>query len=277
MPSGRAADVLRRAKDYPYDLRSSCYALACGGVLPLARVSLSSVLDCEVRDGGAVRTVRAWARRRALDTGALERGAVELLLAYGSNASVAGLSRKLAADLHQSVIPVARACLADFDVVYSAHLTSYGAVPATLQHSPGARTTVHVLVAGPDHCRVLRATEPNYVFAELDDVDLRLERGPGLSRISAVVSRHGALCLDGTEIGLAAVDTRNRRFPVMTQTEVLAAVRDRTAPGADLDEFIVENVRRPATARRRTAELGEDARPFGCPSWRVVSDCDGAA
>lgn len=265
-------DVLDRAKGYPYDLRSSCYALACGGVLPLARVALDSPLDCEVLDGGTVRTVRAWARRRALDTDPLEASPPELLLAYGSNASVAGLSRKLASDLDIAVIPVARACLADFDVVYSAHLTSYSAVPATLQHCPGARTTVHVLVTTSAQCRLLRATEPNYELAELDDLDLRLERGPRLSCISAVVSRHGSLCVDGTEVGLAAVDTRRRCFPAMTEAQVLAAVRDRTAPGVDLDEFILENVRHPATARHRTAQLRGDARPFAYRSWRVASD-----
>ena len=262
--------VLRRAKTYPYDLRPSCYALAAGGVLPLASVALESALDCEVLDEGTVRSVRAWARRRALDTDALEGAAPELLLAYGSNASVGGLSRKLAADLHAAVVPVARGRLADFDVVYSAHLTSYGAVPATLQHAPGARTTVHVLVATPAHCRVLRATEPNYESVELGDVDLRLERGPALSRIAAVVSRHGALRLDGTEVGLAEVETRHRPFPSMTQVEVLAAVRDRTAPGVDLDEFIAENVRDPHTARARNGALRQDASPFAYRNWRVI-------
>lgn len=260
--------VLERAKTYPYDIPGSCYALACGGVLPLVGVDLSSVLDCQVVDGGTVQSLHAWAEGRGTDLGHLR--APELLLAYGSNASVDGLSRKLADCLATSVIPVAKATLADFEVVYSAHITSYGSVPATLQHAPGARTTAYVLVTSADECGALRRTEPNYHFASLEAIDLRLDLGPRLSTVAAVVSRHGALALDGTEVGVAAVDTHNRRFPALTQAQVLEAVRDLVAPGMELDDFIVENVRQRALARRRTEVLRRAARPFAYPSWRVV-------
>jgi len=60
------------------------------------------------------------------------------VLAFGSNAAPEQLRRKFGAT-PDTVIPVIRADLADFDVVYSAHLTAYGAVPATLAPSPGAR------------------------------------------------------------------------------------------------------------------------------------------
>ena len=260
--------LLERAKTYPYDIPESCCALAGGGVLPLVGVDLTSVLDCEVLEDGRVESLRTWAQRRGVDTDGL--GAPELLLAYGSNASVAGLSRKLANGIHGCLMPVAKATLRDFEVVYSAHFSSYGAVPATLQHSPGACTNVSVLLTTPKERRLLRGTEPNYHFGELDAVELRLELGPTLSTASAVISRHGALTLDGAEVGLAAVDTTNRRFPVRTQTQVLSAVRDLVAPGIELGDFIVGNVRNQELARRRTDELKGTARPFAYPSWRVV-------
>lgn len=264
--------LLERAKAYPYDIRGSCYALACGGVLPLVGVDLGSTLECEVMDGGTVQTVSAWAEGRGTALGPLR--APELLLAYGSNASVDGLSRKLAECLKTSVIPVAKATLADFEVVYSAHITSYGSIPATLQHAPGARTTAYVLVTSPDDCRTLRRTEPNYHFAQLESIDLRLDLGPTLSTVAAVVSRYGSLVIDGAEVGVAAVDTHHRQFPALTQSQVLEAVRDLVAPGMELDDFIVENVRHRALARRRAEELGRTARPFAYPSWRVI-DPDG--
>jgi hypothetical protein len=263
-----ASALLERAKAYPYNIPDSCCALACGAVVPLVGVDLSSVLDCEVLDDGRVRSVRAWAHRRRIDTEGL--GSSELLLAYGSNASIAGLSRKLADSLHVAVVPLARAILADFEVVYSAHLASYGAIPATLQHSPGARTTVCVLVTTPAQRRLLRRTEPNYHLAELDAVQLRLELGPTLSRVAAVISRHGALTIDGVEVGVAAVDTTNRRFPARTQAEVLEAVRDVLCPSVEVDDFILENVHHAELARCRTEELKGTARPFDYTSWRVV-------
>jgi hypothetical protein len=266
--SAGSASLLERATTYPYDIPGSCYALACGGVLPLVGIDVRSALGCEVLEDGRVRTLREWATSRDMNVDGLD--VPELLLAYGSNASVSGLSRKLADCLQTSLVPVAKATLSNFDVVYSAHLTSYGAVPATLQHSPGSVTTAYVLVTSPAQCGLLRRTEPNYHFAELTEVDMRLELGPRLSTISAVISRHGALTLNGTEVGLAAVETHNRRFPAASQHEVLGAVRDIVAPGADFDHFVLENVRNPELARRRSEELKRTARPFAYESWRVA-------
>lgn len=262
-----AATLLDRAKGYPYDLVDACCAFAGGAVLPLVGVDLASLPDCEVLDAGTVRSLGGWARRSGIDTDSLP--AAELLLAYGSNASLSGLSRKLAGDLHRSLVAVARATLADFEVVYSAHIASYGAIPATLQHSPGARTAVCLLVTTPAHRRILRETEPNYHLGRLHAVDLHLVLGPRLSSVSAVVSRHGALSIDGREVGVAAVDTRHRRFPARTQPQVLGAVRDRLAPGVPVDDFIVGNVRDPELARARSAELRQTARPLSYRAWRI--------
>ena len=268
MGDADAVSVLERAKAYPYDVPESCYVLAHGRILPLVGVDLSSALSCKVLDNGKVRTLRAVAWRDGTDTGGLDTP--ELLLAYGSNASIEGLSRKLADCLNASPIAVAKATLADFDVVYSAHISSYGAIPATLQYSPGARTTVFVLVTSPAQCRTLRATEPNYHFVRLDGIELRLELGRTLSSVSAVISRHGAVTLDGTEVGVAAVKTRSRRFPALMQDQVLRAVRDLVAPSVDVDDFILENLQNSEVARRRTAALRRTARQFAYRSWEVV-------
>jgi hypothetical protein len=260
--------LLRRAKGYPYDIPESCYALAGGRTVPLVGVDLSCASGCQVLDDGTVHSLRAWAERQGIPGS--DESTPELLLAYGSNASVDGLSRKLAECLESAVIPVARATLADFDVVYSAHISAYGSIPATLQHFPGSRTTVFVLAATSDQCGTLRATEPNYHFVELHNVDLRLDLGPTLRSVPAVISRHGALTLRGTQVGVAAVTTSDRQCPAMTQAEVLSAVRDLVAPERSVDEFILENVRQPDLARRRSAALKGMASPFAWRSWDVI-------
>ena len=53
-------------------------------------------------------------------------------------------------------------------VVHSAHVSPYGAVPATLVEAPGATALVHVLVVHPDGFEPLDATEPNYVRRRLE-------------------------------------------------------------------------------------------------------------
>lgn len=166
-----------------------------------------------------------------------------------------------------------RAVLRDFDVVYSAHITSYGAVPAALQHFPGAETTMHLLWATEAQHRVLRQTEPNYDVVMLEGLDLRLEGGgAGPRAAETYVSRHGLLALHGAEVALAAVRATGRQVPAMTEEEVLCVARDRVAPGLDLDVFILENTRDHELRRRRSDQLGQGARRFRYPRWRLVSD-----
>jgi len=151
------------------------------------------------------------------------------LLAYGANASPAALTRKLA-NLPPAPLPVLRADLPGFDVVYSAHVSPYGAVPATLHPSPG--TTVAVFVAYPDQAqlRALTATEPNYELTGLRDLDCRLEGDADLTELDAYLSRHGPLLLDGSPVALASIEARDRRFPAIDQREAMEHAGDLPQP-----------------------------------------------
>ena len=65
------------------------------------------------------------------------------VLAVGSNQSPEQLIRKFG-DANLGTIPVIRATLTDFDIVYSPHVSAYGSIPTTLRHSPGTRVTLFV-------------------------------------------------------------------------------------------------------------------------------------
>jgi hypothetical protein len=175
------------------------------------------------------------------------------LLSYGANAAPQVLARKLAA-LPTVPLPLLRAELDEFDVVYSAHISPYGAVPSTLQRSPGTRTPVFVAYPTPEQEQLLTATEPNYELRELTDLDLRTEAGAEIGHADAYVSRHGCLALDGAEVALAAVAAAERRFPALGEVEVLERVRHVLAPELDLERF-VESSLDPGLAAARTAVL----------------------
>ena len=175
------------------------------------------------------------------------------LLAYGSNAAPRALARKLA--LSHDPILVVPATLHGFDVVYSAHISPYGAIPATLQRSPGTAVEVHVIYMTEDQIELITATEPNYEPMALADVECKLEGGETYAELTAYVSRHGCLLLDGAEVALAAVPATARTLPELSEPEVLERVRAQTAPDEDLDSFVLSNVVDPELARARSAEL----------------------
>jgi hypothetical protein len=192
-----------------------------------------------------------------LPAGALDLAERRPLLAYGANASPAVLAGKLAAHPHLP-LPMLRAELGGFDVVYSAHISPYGAVPSTLQRSPGTIVPAFVAYPTAEQEELLTATEPNYELRRFHDLDLRTELGP-VDGLDAYVSRHGCLTLDGGEVALAAIEAADRRFPSLGEVEVLERVRHVLAPELDLESFVASSLD-PGLAAARTAVLHGSAR-----------------
>ena len=197
-PEGTAA-ILRRALDYPYAAPEASYLYRDGAATPLPA-------------GGPDLTGRS------------------PLIAYGANASPQALARKLV-PLPGVELPVLRSRLAGYDVAYSAHVSPYGAVPATLVESPGAVAPVFVLHPTAAQLALLSASEINYDLVEVE--------GAAVYR-----SKHGCLSVAGSPVALAAVRSRGRSLPELDQAAVLERVRAHLMPGLGLPEFVSECVER---------------------------------
>ncbi len=176
--------------------------------------------------------------------GPVDRAGRHVLLAYGANGAPEVLRRKLGDD---APVEVLAGTLHDFDVVYSSHISAYGAIPSTLHPAPGAAVPVFVLLLDDDQLVRLVASEFNYAVVRLSG--LRFEHADSAI---AFVSRHGALGLTGAPIRLADLPQRDAQ----------ALVRDALAPGESVEEFILGNVRDHARAVRFTAELRRRGIPF---------------
>lgn len=180
------------------------------------------------------------------------------ILAFGANASAAVLARKLGAEVVALAAEVHGA-----DTVYSAHVSPYGAIPATLHPSPGTSLAARVLLLAAELVPRLDATEPNYTREALAPGIAVVAEGLGPVTATAYRSRHGPLVLDGGPVALHAVPARGRTLPARGQRDVHAAIRDRLEPGADLDAFVLAGVLDADVRGRRTAILrgwGEPAR-----------------
>lgn len=146
------------------------------------------------------------------------------LLAYGANAAPEVLARKLVS-LPGVELPVMRGELEGFDVAYSAHVSPYGAVPATLVESPGTVAPVFVIHPTPEQRALLATSELNYDLVEVGEME-------------AFRSKHGPLTLDGSAVALAAVRSSGRTLPELDQPAILERVRATLEPGLTLEEFV---------------------------------------
>lgn len=163
------------------------------------------------------------------------------LLSYGANAAPEALALKLAS-LPGPEMPVLRAELEDFDVAYSAHVSPYGAVPATLVESTGTRAPVFVVYPDEEQLELLTALELNYDLVTLSGVGCRLEGGTAVSELGAYRSKHGPLSLDGSAVALAAVRAAERVLPELDEPAVLDRVRAHVSPELTLEEFVFASI-----------------------------------
>lgn len=175
------------------------------------------------------------------------------MLAYGSNAAPEVLARKLA--LSDQPVLVVPGWLDDFDVVYSAHISPYGAIPATLQRSRGTKVRVHVVYMTGAQVGLVTATEPNYESAALEKAICRLDSGETVTDPSAYLSRHGCLLAEGGEVALAAIQASGRIFDSLTEPQVLEHVRASLSPLDNLETFVLANVTDPHLSQARAAQL----------------------
>ena len=90
-------------------------------------------------------------------------------------------------------------------VVHSAHVSPYGAVPATLVPRADAEAAVHVLLLAPGHRALLDASEPNYRLERLDGLELEVDRLGVLEAADAYLSRWGPLLVGGRPVGLGTL------------------------------------------------------------------------
>jgi len=206
--------------------------------------------------------------------GPAERAGRIPVLACGSNRAPAQLARKFAG-IEGAFVPVERVFRADFDSVYAAHISGYGAIAATLQHSAGCRVELFITWLAESLMPRMHATEGRghfYDFVRLDGLDLASEGGDSFASAFAYNFRGGCLNLDGAEAALAAVPARGRRFRALDERAVQDAVRRKLEPELPFDDFVLSAVRDSAKRLAREARLCADALAFRWPSADVVAE-----
>ena len=188
------------------------------------------------------------------------------VLAVGSNASPYQLRTKRDCYSLFGEIPVIKARLSDFDVVYTSRITSYGSVPATLRPSPGTAVDLFVTFLNKEQLYPMDKSENahrkngNYRRELFTGGGLEMEGEFDPDEMWVYQSNRGCLLTGGECAALSAISARGRRFPAMSQAEVQEWVRGDLAPGATLDEFIRENIGDRAICEARNERLKRWAR-----------------
>jgi len=218
--------------DYPFAQPGSSQLVLAERTVPIEHAPEGEpIAKWIVREGDEQLTLESFAGAQYASAIGLPRRPV---VAYGSNANPDVLREKLA-DKWPTFVPMLRARLHDFDVVYSAHVSPKGAIPATLYESPGTRVAVFVLLLDNTQLAAMDATEPNYDRMLLaKPVTLTLDLGRSADSY-VYVSRHGVLSVDGAPRHVDPVPASARSFLGMAERDALEIARERLgeAPGGE--------------------------------------------
>jgi hypothetical protein len=179
-------------------------------------------------DDGALRPLKApWHERRTA------------VIACGSNGAPARLIQKFAGT--GARIPVTPAWLHGYAVVYSAHFTSYGALPATLHPWPGARTRLCVTWLDAGQLERMHESEgvgERYDYVLLEQLELGIDGHRVVASAGAYLSRRGPLAQDGRPVRLAEVLTQGCDLPAYSQPAMLRRMHRLLAPDESYASFM---------------------------------------
>jgi len=229
-----------RALAYPYDVPDRSYVIHAGQVTPIE----SDDHLHELAGGGLSERVP--------------------VIACGSNQSPSALAWKFARH-EDGAVPVVRIRLKDFDTVYSAHFAGYGSIPATLHPVPGTVVTLFINWLTPDQLAQMHSTETgkgNYVYGELDNLQMDVEFGPPVTRAGAYIGTRGALAIDGRPVPLGEVQAEGRPHPALRQRDLIQRLLDLHALSDTVESYIQRNIDDEAERERRQLLIRAGSVPF---------------
>ena len=250
------------AKRYPFPRPGYSFLYVDGESLPLLSLG-ESLEDAEIEvDGRSVPADTLLRQRGIVDPAPMSLRTP--VLAYGANAAPERLRRKFA-PVARAAFPVLQARLRDFDVVHAAHISSYGAVPATIEYSPGTICDIAITCLDERELARMHETEfrrHTYLFGLLSNVKLEPDLLPAMDSVSSYVGGFGHIAPEGEALALAAIRAEGRRFRTCSQTEALETIQAMLGVPGPLDAFVLEAIDDDAVRRARTSLLRAQAQPF---------------
>lgn len=192
------------------------------------------------------------------------------VLAIGSNRAPEQLRRKFG---DTAVVPVTVAKLSDHDVVYSAHIASYGSIPATLATSPGTLVTVSLTWLTDAQLTRMHETEAvgvNYDFGVAEALPIDLGALRPMVPIGCYLGRRGAFAPDGAPIALTEIGARHRQHDARDQSAMLRQIHARFDGGRDFKAWLTQLINDPAERREMTETLARHSSPIDPPAFKIV-------
>jgi len=194
------------------------------------------------------------------------------VIACGSNAAPSQLIRKYDS-LRTDPIYVTKAKLENFLCCYSAHITSYGSIPATLAYIQGTSTNCHITWLTEqqlEHMHKTEAVGENYRYSRLEKLDLFCEITGLITAAYSYVSLFGNLLDMGAPIAVSGIKATPPPLLQLNQTSMQEKILAKIAPKLSVTEFVFSNISNSQLRRDRVDLIKQNAKAFSYPYEKVV-------
>ena len=193
------------------------------------------------------------------------------VLAVGSNRAPYQLLRKFGSE---AIVPVTSARLHDCDVVHTALVSYYGAIPCTAFPSSGTITELKVVWLDEQQLLHMHKTEGigvAYDFVKMQGVEHQLvvPTGP----VFGYAARAGVLAWEDMKpAGLSAISSHARQFKTVSQGEVVQRVCKlaNLTEACPVEQFITTMQADKTLREEVIAQLQAHAIQPDQPPWRVI-------
>ncbi len=170
------------------------------------------------------------------------------VLAIGANGSPTRLGLKLRA-VDDPTCVLTPATISGVDICACPVPAAYGSLPAGMARSPGTAAEVVIADHTDEQIEWLALTEFGYRLVRLTGTTVKTADGREIVDPLAFVQRLGLFAIDGAPVPLAAVGATGRRWPALTQAQLITECATRLGCA-------------PPTADGLLAELFADAPAF---------------
>ena len=180
------------------------------------------------------------------------------ILSYGSNSAKSQLIDKFKNE--DEKIYGIDATLEGYDVVFGAHVSRKGYVPATLASSSKTSVPCHILLLTDGQLGILNVSEGiKYKTYELEKVKgvIKLKHpfeDKAIGEVKTYFLKNNYLSSNGNPIALSVVQASGRIWPDKTEKELLSFLAKRE--GSSLDEFVKELKKNESFRHRIKESLG---------------------
>lgn len=262
-------EKILRARNYPFSIPNHSYLFHNEDIIKIIEFIPESPIKSRIELNGEESAISDYLQSLELEQ-QLDLVNRIPVLAYGSNASPSTLKQKFVGTEENVIIPVINARLLNFDVVYSAHISSYGSIPATLQYSPDTEVDMFVTYLSKQQLKQMHETESlgtNYCFGKLSNIELMIENKSKLNEIFTYLSLHGCLFLNESHFALSAINANKRSYPIKNENEILNLTKHALKYDKDLNQFIIENIENYKIRESRNKDLKDFSRRFLFDDW----------